>query len=142
MTDERRRILELLAEERISVDQAEALLRALGGAGRKNDSAVPAAPLPPAAPPPRGARSLQIVMTDGRNGKNINVTVPLALGKFAGKFLPPDARDKMLERGIDLQEILQTLDDPAGIASGTTLVTVQADNSRDGATGTIVIKAV
>ena len=59
MDEERRRILDLLAADKITVEQAEALLVALAGAGAA--AGAPRPPEPP-GPPPRSARSLQIIV--------------------------------------------------------------------------------
>lgn len=142
MQEERRRILDLLAEERINVEQAEALLRALSGSDVRRH-ARPEPPLPPKARGPRhGARSLQILISNDQTGKHVNVTVPLGLVKFARKFVPASAQVSIEESGIDLQQILNSLEDPDTIAPGTTLASIQSDNEANGGTDSIVIKAV
>lgn len=126
----------MLAADRISVEQAEGLLRALAG----TDHRLPDAPPPPEAPPARGARSLRIEINNEDTGKNVNVTVPIGLIKFANRFLPGSARDQMAESGIDLDELIGSLDSPELISSGSTLLEVHADG--DDGTSTIQIKAV
>lgn len=140
MQEERRRILDLLAEDRITVEQAEALLKALNGAESAATS-VPQPPVPAAVPRSRfAARSLQILITGQNGDRRVNVTVPVGLIKFAGKFLPPGAQLKIEESGIDLQALLNSLNDPDGIAPGTTLLSIEADGDGDG--DIITIKAV
>lgn len=142
MQEERRRILDMLAEDRITVEQAEALLKALNGAGSRR-SLPPEPPAPVRMPKVRhGARGLQINISNEPSGKTVNVTVPMGLVKFASKFVPASAQSSMNESGIDLQELLDSLEDPDSIAPGTTLVEVQADSNDNGGTATIVIKAV
>lgn len=140
MTDERRRILDLLAAERISVEQAESLLRALaeGQRGTARSGASPAAPEPP--PPPRGARSLQILVNNDDTGNKVNVTVPIGLIKFASRFVPASARHELAESGIQLDELVGSLDNPELLAAGSTLVQINADE--DEGSSTITIKAV
>lgn len=141
MQEERRRILDLLAEERITVEQAEALLRALSGSDARPERPVP--PVPPKAPKVRhGARSLQILISNDETGRNVNVTVPLGLVRFARKFVPASAQASIEGSGIDLQEILNSLEDPDTIVPGTTLAAIQSDNEDKGGTDSIVIKAV
>lgn len=135
MNEERRRILDMLAADRISVEQAEALLRALGG-GRQ----APAAPEPPEPPPAKGARSLRIEIHNDDSGKGVNVTVPIGLIKFASRFLPSSARDQLADSGIDLEALVGSLDSPELLSAGSTLVEVHADG--DDGLSTILIKAV
>lgn len=142
MQEERRRILDLLAEDRISVEQAEALLRALSGADARTGE-IPVPPAPPKARKVRhGARSLQILIDNEETGKHVNVTVPLGLVRFASKFVPASAQVSIEQSGIDLQQILDSLEDPDGIAPGTTLASIQSDNESNGGTDSIVIRAV
>ncbi len=141
MQEERRRILDMLAEDRISVEQAEALLRALSGSDARPEKPQP--PVPPQAPKVRhGARSLQILVSNEASGKHVNVTVPLGLVKFARKFVPASAQLSIEESGIDLQQLLDSIDDPDGIPPGTTLASIQSENEGNGGTDSVVIKAV
>lgn len=143
MTDERRRILDLLAEDRISVDQAEALLRALGAPGsstKPQGRSLPSAPLSPAPPPPQGARSLQILINNEDTGKQVNVTVPIGLIRFASRFVPASARREIADSGIQLDEIVSSLENPELLPAGSTLVQIDADEGEGHST--ITIKAV
>ena len=138
MTDERRRILDLLAADRISVEQVEALLRALAADRRSQAArAVPAAPEPP---PPRGARSLQILINNEDSGKKVNVTVPIGLIRFASRFVPANARRELAESGIQLDELVGSLENPELLAAGSTLVQINAHE--DDGSSMITIKAV
>ncbi len=141
MTDERRRILDLLAEDRISVDQAETLLRALGGSSPKpTGKSLPAVPQPPEPPTPQGARSLQILINNEDTGKQVNVTVPIGLIRFASRFVPAGARREMADSGIQLDEIVNSLESPELLQAGSTLVQIDADEGEGHST--ITIKAV
>lgn len=107
--DERKKVLDMLAAGQINVDQATELLRALGDA----PSATGAAP--PSPPPARTgtARLLRISIDanddgDGERAK-IRVNVPLGLAKFAGRFLPAEARTELEAQGIDLSELINAL---------------------------------
>lgn len=140
MPEERRKILDLLAEGKISVEQAEALLKALTAAG----GTPPVPPGPPAAATLRngpGVRGLQIQVVNDETGKVVNVTVPLGLIRFAGKMVPEHARNSVRENGIDLDELVKSLENPELLVPGTSLVELTAD-SKKGGTDTIVIRAV
>ena len=149
--DERNRILDMLAEGKISAEQAADILKAIG------TEAVPAPPAPPRAPggpdadgprayvmPKQGiARMLRIsIDADGNTPSDrakIRVNVPLALARFAMKFMPEDARVKMDEQGIDLNELLDALGDelPEG-----RLVDIDAAGQEDGKAAKIIIEVV
>lgn len=107
MSEDRRRILSMLAEGRISVDDAERLLAALG-------SPSPRPGEPAVALPPAGARKYLRVIVDAFDSgaskpTNVNVRIPLQLlraGVRLTSLLPPEARaqvDSALSaKGFDL----------------------------------------
>jgi hypothetical protein len=107
MNDDTRRVLDLLAQGKITVDEAEQLLRAM------NASAADAAP----SEEPRADRArprwLRIQIhkpaKDGREAREVNIRVPIAvvkggmrLGAIIGTFAGERAARRMKERGIDL----------------------------------------
>lgn len=129
MSENQKKILEMLANKKISVDEAYRLLSALkaeGGAGEsKAEAATTAKPKP---------KYLRVCVTPGRGHEHdedadvVNVRVPMSLIRSGMKFtslLPPEARDKVTgalnEKGIDfdmrnmkpedLEEIIAALDD-------------------------------
>jgi hypothetical protein len=104
MTEERRQILEMLAEGKINAGEADRLLGALGGASSTaTATAVQAKPLP----------KFIRVMVDAKEGKNdkpvhVNVRVPIALlraGVRLASLVPAGAQDKVNEElrknGVD-----------------------------------------
>jgi len=56
------------------------------------------------------AKWLYIQVNEG-DGKNVNIRIPLTLAKFAGKFIPNEAKKELKDKGIelDLDGILNTL---------------------------------
>ena len=137
--DERKKVLDMLAAGQINVDQASELLRALG------DGPVGAAPPPPPPPPARTgtARLLRISIDanddgDGDRAK-IRVNVPLGLAKFAGRFLPAEARTELEAQGIDLSELINALstETPEG-----KLVDIDVDDDSGGKKAKIVVEVV
>jgi hypothetical protein len=98
MSDDRRKILDMLAQGRLTADEAERLLGAL------DSRAATIGPVPIAElPRPGGAtpRYLRVQVSKPRNGgedKNVNIRVPLQLLKAGVKLqglLPPKARDEL-----------------------------------------------
>lgn len=113
MSEERRQILAMLAEKKVTVDEAERLLNALNEPGDKNESSAEA---------PRAAASdatkkkpkflcVQVLPKnrDGKRGEKVNIKVPLFLLKTGLKLkgiLPEEVGEKIKaklgEKGIDL----------------------------------------
>ncbi|MFA5551271.1 MAG: hypothetical protein WDA03_06590 [Trueperaceae bacterium] len=146
--EDRRRILDMLAAGSISVDDASNLLKSLGGSQPAAPAAL-GAPSAPGAPRRTGgpARLLRIsidevdpaAQADGRSGgTKVRVNVPLALARFATRFLPKEASAELHEQGIDLEEILGSLGDdlPDGV-----LVDIVSSNEGEN-TAKIVIEVV
>jgi hypothetical protein len=129
-SEERRRILDLLALGTINVDQASELLKALGPSKEETLPLPPVTPPravphlpdhaqpPPQAPRPPGGRTkprfvrIHIDSTKGDTGKDtkVNVNVPVALAKFALRFIPADAKAEMSAQGIDIGQLLDGFD--------------------------------
>ena len=80
MTDESRRILELLAQGKITVDEADQLLRAVAAT---SVAGQPAADAPPDAGPKPSARWVKITIDkagkEGRPPKQVAIRVPMSL---------------------------------------------------------------
>jgi uncharacterized protein YhdP len=95
MSENRKQILSMLAEGRITAGEAERLIAAL------ENPAPEAASMPAAAPP----KYLRVLIeagddADGETKTRVNIRVPLRLlraGVKLASLLPPDARDQMNE---------------------------------------------
>ena len=103
MYNERKKVLEMLADGKISTEEAERLLEALGN---KTPEASPANP-----PEEKGLPKYLFVKVDSTSGDKVNIRVPLKLVKAGIKLqalLPQDARDKINarlgEKGINLDD--------------------------------------
>ena len=96
MTEERRQILEMLAEGKINADEADRLIGALGGSSATataTTTAVQAKPLPKFI-------RIMIDAKEGRHDKpvHVNVRVPVALlraGVRFGSLIPIQAQERM-----------------------------------------------
>lgn len=104
MSEERKRILSMLAEGKISTDEAEELLRALTVDKDKNVTAR------------KDAKFLRVRVIEAGGKTKVNVNVPLSLAKIALKFIPDDAKEQMASKSIDLDEIIKEIQNgaPAG----------------------------
>jgi len=103
MSDSQKRILDMLAEGKISADEAQKLLAAIGPEGDETKS-----------PPPRSPKYLRVVIQPnpdapkGDDVKRVNVRVPVALIRAGIKFtslVPAEASEQvneaLKEKGID-----------------------------------------
>lgn len=129
-SEERRRILDLLAAGSINVDQAAELLKALGPskeerlplppttpvrAAPPQAPGAPQVPQAPVAPTGRGRpKFLRIRVEANKNGgskdSKVNVSVPIALAKFALRFIPTEAKTELATQGIDIAQLLDGFD--------------------------------
>jgi len=120
MSDDTRRVLDLVAQGKITVDEAAELLAALKQAPLKPDLAAKADAAGSAKP-----RYLRIAVhksgKEGRRDKDVNIRVPMAIlrsGMRLGAIIPGFAREHMharlREQGVDID---LTKIDPAMIES-------------------------
>jgi len=120
MSDDTKRVLEMVSEGKVSVDEAERLLSALAGPNEPGAGGAP-----PVAPRKGGGRYLRVVVAE-EGAEKVNVRVPIKLIRAGMKFqalLPDQAReqiDKALgEKGLDpkklkpemIEELVDALDD-------------------------------
>jgi hypothetical protein len=129
-SEDRRRILSMLAEGKISTDEAERLLEALEPA----ETAAANGPDPEIIPPHKDRpRFLHILIDDPSkdNTEHVNIRVPLHMvraGMVASNFMPPFVQEQVGEalrkegipfnfgnfanmKGERIEEMLQALED-------------------------------
>jgi len=99
MTNDRRKILEMLAEGKINADDADRLLAKI-----QNDR--PVDPSEEARPTP-GQRPLKYlrVLVNSDDGDKVNIRVPIALvrtGLMLTTMIPAAASDELEKKGVDL----------------------------------------
>jgi len=127
MSESQKKILEMLANKRISVDEAYRLLSVLQPEGSEPEGTPRAGTAPKTK-----AKYLRVTVVPGSGHKDdpdaelVNVRVPMSLIRSGMKFtslIPPDAREKVTgalhEKGIDfdmrnlkpedLEEIIEAL---------------------------------
>jgi hypothetical protein len=102
MSNDRRKVLEMLAEGKISAADAERLLSKLGTAPT-NDASEEARPDTPRRP----LKYLR-VLVDSEGGDKVNIRVPIALvrtGLLLTSMIPAAASDELQKRGVDLSSL-------------------------------------
>ena len=109
MSDETRRVLDLLAQGKVTVDEADRLIKAVSA-----DRPAETAAADPAADGKPRARWFRInihkpAKDDAHQPKDVNVRVPIAvvkggmrLGAIIATFAGEKAAQRMKERGLDL----------------------------------------
>ena len=107
MSEERKKILNMLSEGKISVDEAERLLTAMS----ETNTTTPGEPVVVPGKKQGGVPKylyVSVLPKEGRKGERVNVRVPLGLIKAGMKFaslIPSNVQDKvcnaMEEKGID-----------------------------------------
>jgi DUF4097 and DUF4098 domain-containing protein YvlB len=126
MPNEKLRILEMIKDGTISPQEGLDLIQALEQSEKSLVRATPDQSLPGITRPQsesandsggsgsskRKPHWLYIKVND-EDGKNVNIKIPISLAKFAGKFIPKDAKAEMSAQGIDLDVdgILKVLED-------------------------------
>ncbi|KPJ89453.1 MAG: hypothetical protein AMS17_01970 [Spirochaetes bacterium DG_61] len=100
MSEERRKVLEMLASGKIQVEEAERLLNALGDGQNSEEGG------------PQRARYLRVLVEpdpSNKKGDRVNIRVPLKLiraGLKWASFIPKEAQSKVREalsdKGIDI----------------------------------------
>ena len=109
MTEDRKRVLNMLAEGKISASEADALLDAMSVASRADIVATSAAPNP--ARPAAGPKFLRVLVESSEEGKpsKVNVRVPFDLiraGMRLAALIPVVAYEPvnraLKENGLDL----------------------------------------
>lgn len=130
MTTERLRILNLVAEGKISAAEAATLLDALGA-----DRAA----APGGATPDRAPKYLRVVVEDpqGEHGGKVNVRVPMNLiraGVRLAAILPPGVHDQinkaLKQNGLDLDVSKVRPEDLEEIVAHLGELTVDVDGNR------------
>ena len=132
MSEDRRKILGLLAEGKITADEAERLIGALG-----RDT-----PTEAAGPPPSGPKNLRIRVEKERGGRDphlVDVRVPLGILRAGVKLqglLPAKARasmrDALADKGVDFDVDRFKVDnlDAFIAALGQSAIDIDADDGK------------
>lgn len=105
MSEERKKILEMLAEGKITAVEAERLLDKLAAGADSSDQAGQASGEPSA--PPQKPRFLRILV-DSPDRNQVNIRVPVSFMRAGMKLMavvPRQVSEKLAEKGIDLSAL-------------------------------------
>jgi hypothetical protein len=103
MKEERKQILDMLAQGKITADDAERLLDRLASGDAGDTSTTTSA----AGDRPTKLKYLRVYV-DSTDGDKVNVRVPLALIRTGIKLaavLPDEVNEKLGEKGVDLSKL-------------------------------------
>ena len=118
MSTDRLRILKMVQEGKVSPEEGENLIQALGETPSIENT------------PAKNHKFLKIRVRQGDKTK-VNVTIPMSLAKLGLKFIPKDAQMTLGEQKIDLDEILRIIDE--GVPDGK-IVDIDASDDEEGDT--------
>jgi len=126
MSEERRQILEMLADGKITAKDAERLLDKLTGS-----PAAATASGPPADAAPKPKARFLCVKVDGAEGEKVNVRIPLALVRTGVKLaaiVPERVTQRLGAKGIDLSKLSELDADELTAALSELEVDVDSDH--------------
>lgn len=113
--DERARVLRMVSEGKLSPEEAADLLEAMQPAREEAAEVFPN--LNPVRVRGRGSRGrpgvLVVMIKEGGESK-VNVRIPLALTRAAGKWLPGQLQNHLSKYDINLNEFLDQIADTDG----------------------------
>ena len=102
MSEEKKRILDLVRDGKVSVDEGLRPLEALDNSTQ--DGMSPSGRLGGSY-----GRMLRIRVLDTSDNTRVNVNIPLALAKVAMKFIPKDVSKQLEDEDIDLDQLLAAI---------------------------------
>lgn len=123
MNEERKKVLEMLAQGKITAEDAERLLDKIGDAGKSSASA------PAGSERPSKCKCLRVYV-DSSDGDKVNIRVPLALigtGVKLAAVLPNDVNKKLGEQGVDFAKLSEL--DPEELCEALRELEVDVDSS-------------
>lgn len=111
--NEKEKILNMVAEGKISVEEGEKLLKAIGAKGEQQEAeAAPVTELIEiggSSSKEKSSRGKVIIDIRSAKGENIKVNVPLKLAGLASKMIPKDRLDEVEKEGYNIREMLSNL---------------------------------
>ncbi|MGM0419680.1 MAG: SHOCT-like domain-containing protein [Bacillota bacterium] len=118
MSEERLRILQMVSEGKLSVEEAEELLQSMEMVPEIEDGTFARRSSETSG---RKAKSLRIVVKEGGKEK-VNMAIPLKLAKGLLTFIPRQAREKLEDENIDVADLISQFEEGEDVG---TLVNIQ-----------------
>ncbi|MCF7890404.1 hypothetical protein K9M78_04215 [Candidatus Bipolaricaulota bacterium] len=119
MNEERKKVLKMLDQGKIDVEEANKLLSSLEDSQEEKMLETEVETVDEAS-------FLKIlVIEDGE--EKVNITFPIGLAKFLNNIIPETAQSKLTEKGIDLEKVIREIE--RGNFDGK-LVDIEDGNSR------------
>ncbi len=106
--EERERILNMLSENKISVKEAEKLLKAVGD---KKESTKKGTSIKEKKSSVKKLDGKLKIIVESEDGDNVNISVPLKLAGMVGKLMPGSAKEELENEGIDIGALVNGLGD-------------------------------
>lgn len=104
MSDERMRILKMVEEGKIDVDEANNLLETLQGKDEEKSKKM-------------GKARFIKIMVEENGEEKVDISIPMVLARSFMKFVPKGTKDRLDDQNINLDEILNSMD--SGMSNGT-----------------------
>jgi hypothetical protein len=103
--EERMRILKMIEEGKLSSEEGAKLLEALEEPEKAQQREIPLFHRRA-----EGSRIIRIRVTDVASGKvKVNISVPFTVVEFLQAFIPKKEKEKMEEKGIDVDSLIQSI---------------------------------
>jgi nitrogen regulatory protein PII len=96
--EEIKRILEMVAEGKITADEGTRLIQALETAEKSSTT-----------PGRTGKGKFIRIKVNSGDGDVVNVNIPLALARVAMRFVPKEARAELADKDINLDEVIEAI---------------------------------
>ncbi len=103
MSEERKKILEMLDDGKISVEEAEELLSTVedtAEAGSGESTLVESS---------EEASALRIIVVED-GAEEVNISIPIQLVKMLENLIPVKAKDKLADKGISIKKLIQQIE--------------------------------
>lgn len=127
-SSERARILNMVKEGKLSVEEAEMLLSSMDGKTQAPSESV-------VLKDTRGRKGKKLkVIVDGGENKNakVNISIPISIvrtiGPMIAKGMPKEAQEKLDENGIDLAALMRDIDELLDSGMEEDFVNIDADD--------------
>ncbi len=108
---EKEKILKMVAEGKISVDDAEKLIRALNDKSNKKSSHWGNNHMPKKNRQIKSLSGKIIIDIESTKGENVKIKLPLKLAGLAVKMIPKDRLIEVEKDGINIRDILANISD-------------------------------